>query len=569
MRGSRTTLAAAVLLAVQSGPVCAQVVRGHLVGTGTERPVHGALVSLIDPTGARHAIELSDASGRFVVEVGQPGIYRLEVRRVGYRTVISPALQLFRGDTLQYEMEVTAETVQLPAVIVEEQRRCSLLPELGSRTAATWEEARKALDITAWTEARGALRFHIVKWNRELEPEYLDVESEEREESVSLSREPFRSLPAERLSAGGYVQPSGSDFSFYAPDAEVLLSEEFLKDHCFRLEAGEDEEDNMVGLVFEPTSDRVLPEVTGVLWLDRGTAELRHLEFRYTNLQYWYPDMQYDVPRHTAAGYVAFERLRTGAWIVRRWWIRMPVIQLERRRVSPIAGAEVREFLTVTSVREEGGEVTATFSRRGEQLDGELTATLLGTVFDSTTGAPLAGAAVRLTDTDFVARTDGQGTFRIYDVPEGSHVVQFTHPRYEAWNSPFPSREISLTKGLVTSVDLAVPSVESASAMLCPSHRYQESDGLAVGFVADGTTGVRLPDATVFFEWTQPGARADAPRGHTEATTDAQGSYRACGLPPGTAITVWATAHDRWAEPVILRVERSAIVQQNLTVDLR
>jgi hypothetical protein len=32
---------------------------------------------------------------------------------------------------------------------------------------------------------------------------------------------------------------------------------------------------------------------------------------------------------------------------------------------------------------------------------------------------------------------------------------------------------------------------------------------------------------------------------------------------------VWATVHDRLTEPVILRVERGAIVQQNLTADLR
>lgn len=569
MRGARTTLAAAMLLAVQSTPVHAQVVRGLLMGAGTERPVHGALVGLIDPTGARHAAELSDVNGRFVVGARQPGIYRLEVRRVGYRTVVSPALHLFQGDTLRYTMEVTAETIQLPAVVVEEERRCSLLPELGSRTAATWDEARKALDIAAWTEASGALRFHLVKWERELHPDNLRTRSEKREETVSRSRQPFRSLPAEQLAAGGYVQPAGSDLAYYAPDAEVLLSEEFLEDHCLRLEAGAGSEEGMVGLVFEPTSDRELPDVSGVLWLDRGTAELRHLEYRYTNLEYLYPDLEYGVPRHAAGGYVGFERLPTGTWIVRRWWIRMPVMQVERRRVSPLAGPEIREFLGVVSVMEEGGEVTATFGRRGEQLDGELTTTLLGTVFDSTTGSPLAGATVRLVGTELVAHTDQRGAFRIYDIPEGRHVVEFTHPRYEAWNLPFPSRELSLARGLVTSVDLAVPSVETASAMLCPTHPYQESDGLAVGFVADDITGIRLPDATVFFEWTQPGARPDAPRGHAEVRTDAQGSYRACGLPPGAALTVWATVHDGETEPVIIRVERGLIVRHDLTLDLR
>jgi len=569
VRGVCITLAVTTLLVLPSTPVCAQVVRGRLTGAGTESPVHGALVGLIDATGVRHAVELSDASGRFVVEARQPGIYRLEVRRVGYRTVVSPALHLFRGDTLQYPLEVPAETIQLPAVIVEEERRCSLLPELGSRTAVTWEEARKALDITAWTEARGALRFQIVTWERELDPDRLRVRSERRNERVSVARQPFRSLRAERLAADGYVQPDGSDLIYYAPDADVLLSETFLEDHCFRLEAGAGTEDGLLGLVFEPTPDRELPDVSGVLWLDRGTAELRHLEFHYTNLMHLYPDVEYDVPRHAAGGYVRFERLRTGAWIVRRWWIRMPVIQLERRQVSPMAGGDVHDFLTVVAVREEGAEVTTTLTWEGEQLDGELTTTLLGTVFDSTIGRPLIGAAVRVVGTGLVARSDRRGAFRFDAVPAGRHVVEFTHPRFDAWNLPFPSREVTLAEGLVTSVDLAVPSVRTASALLCPTHPYQESDGLAVGFVADSATGVHVPDATVVFEWAQPGARREAPRVRIEARTDAQGSYRACGLPPGTGITVWATLHDRRTQAVTIQVERGAIRRQDLTGPLQ
>ncbi len=562
MRGASTALVTALLLALQSTPVSAQVVRGRLMGAGTDRPVPGALVDLIDATGRRHGVELSDVHGRFVVRAPQAGIYRLEVRRVGYQTEVSPSLHLFQGDTLRYTMDVAAETIQLAAVVVEEEKQCNLLPELGRETAATWEEARKALDITAWTEARGALRFHVVQWVRELDPEDLEIRSQEQHEKVSVAQKPFRSLPAGELAAGGYVQPVGTNLSYYAPDAEVLLSDTFLEDHCFRLEAGDKDHAELVGLVFEPVSDRELPDVSGVLWLDRGTAELRYLEYRYTNLDY-------EVSPRAAGGHVGFERLRTGAWIVRRWWIRMPVIQVQRRRVSRIGRAGTRDFYSVVSIQEEGGEVTATFSRRGEQLDGQLTTTLLGAVFDSTAWQPLAGATIRLSGTDLVSHTDRRGAFRIYDVPEGRYTVEFTHPRFEAWNLPLPAREISLRKGYATSVTLSVPPVAAVAARLCPEHPYQSSDGLAVGFVADSRSGIHLPDATVFFEWTQPGARPDAPRAHLEVTTDAQGSYRACGLPPDIAITVWATVLDYWAEPAIIRLQQGAIAQQDLLVDLR
>lgn len=562
MRGASTALVTALLLALYSAPAAAQLVQGRLMGAGTDRPVPGALVGLIDATGRRHGVELSDIYGRFAVRAPRTGIYRLEVRRVGYQTEVSPALHLFQSDTLRYAMDVSAETIQLAAVVVEEEKQCNLLPELGRATAATWEEARKALDITAWTEARGALRFHVVQWERELDPGDLEIRSQRQHETISVARQPFRSLPAGELAAGGYVQPAGTNLSYYAPDAEVLLSDTFLEDHCFRLEAGDEDHAELVGLFFEPVSDRELPDVSGVLWLDRGTAELRRLEYRYTNLEY-------DVAPRAAGGHVGFERLRTGAWIVRRWWIRMPVIQVRRRRSSTVGGAGTRDLYSVVSIQEEGGEVTATFSRRGEQLDGLLTTTLLGAVFDSTAGQPLAGASIRLSGTDLVAHTDRRGAFRIYDVPEGRYAVEFTHPRFGAWNLPLPSKDVSLRKGYATSVTLSVPPVAAVAARLCPDHPYQSSDGLAVGFVADSSSGIHLPDATVFFEWAQPGARPDAPQAHMEVKTDTQGSYRACGLPPDIPITVWATVLDRWAEPAILRLEQGAIAQQDLLVDLR
>ncbi len=563
MRCAPTALAAAVLLPLMAPSLGAQVVRGRLVGSGTERPVPGALVGLVDTTGNRVAVELADVYGRFVLTTPQAGIYRLEVRRVGYQTAVSPALHLFEGDTLHYTMEIAAETIQLPAVIVREEKQCNLLPDAGRETAATWEEARKALDIAAWTEARGALRFHTLRWDRKLDPDDLAIRSESQEASVSVARQPFRSLPADELASGGYVRTDGNELTYYAPDAEVLLSETFLADHCFRLEAGEERQEGMVGLAFEPVSGRDLPDVAGVLWLERATAELRYMEYEYANLEW-------DVPPRTAGGYVGFERLRTGAWIVRHWWIRMPELQIERRRLQRgPAGTEIVERLTVVSVVEQGGEVTATFNAGGEQLDAELTTTLLGTVFDSTRARPLARATVRLVGTDFVTRTDRRGAFRIHDVPEGDYVVQFEHPRFEAWGLPLPTEAVPLVEGFVTSVDLAVPSVTTVSTTLCPDHPFQERDGLVVGFVTDSTTGVRLPEATVVFEWIQPGAGPDTPRGHIEVITDTRGSFRACGLPPDVALTVWGRVGERWTEAVIVRVGQGAIVQHDVKVDMR
>jgi hypothetical protein len=89
-----------------------------------------------------------------------------------------------------------------------------------------------------------------------------------------------------------------------------------------------------------------------VLWLDRASAELRSLEYHYR-------DVPHDVPTERLGGRVEFDRLPDGTWIVRRWWIRMPIVETRRDRFrKPDGGAvQERERSVLTGLKEEGGEV--------------------------------------------------------------------------------------------------------------------------------------------------------------------------------------------------------------------
>ncbi|CAN5331760.1 hypothetical protein BH20GEM2_BH20GEM2_18930 [soil metagenome] len=172
-----------------------------------------------------------------------------------------------------------------------------------------------------------------------------------------LATLPFASLPAAELAAGGYVQAGPEGTYYYAPDADVLLSDTFLDGHCFRVERGEGTERGLIGLAFEPVEPRGQPargrtEIEGVLWLDRASAELRSLEYRYR-------DVPHDVPTDRLGGRVEFDRLPDGSWIVRRWWVRMPIVETRRDRFrKPDGGAvQERERSVLTGLKEEGGEV--------------------------------------------------------------------------------------------------------------------------------------------------------------------------------------------------------------------
>ena len=93
---------------------------------------------------------------------------------------------------------------------------------------------------------------------------------------------PFESKPAEDLLETGFVQREGSDQVYYAPDADVLLSTEFLRRHCFRQVRSDREQ--LLGLAFEPQEETRLTDISGTMWLNPETAELTSLNFRYENL---------------------------------------------------------------------------------------------------------------------------------------------------------------------------------------------------------------------------------------------------------------------------------------------
>ena len=85
---------------------------------------------------------------------------------------------------------------------------------------------------------------------------------------------PFRALAVENLLRNGFVRPDDEGSFYYAPDAGILLSDPFLDTHCMSLEEGKDEAEGLIGLSFEPTEDRGVTDISGVLWLDPDPLDL-------------------------------------------------------------------------------------------------------------------------------------------------------------------------------------------------------------------------------------------------------------------------------------------------------
>jgi hypothetical protein len=345
-----------------TGLLGAQTIRTTLLAAGTQQPVAGAFVVLKDTAGREVVRTLTDETGR-VRLAAPPGAYRLFVLRIGMARWSGPQFTLGARDTTLPPIEAPENPVLLSEIAVRAERRCRVRPEDGSAAAQLWEEARTALEATDWTATHPVYRFQTLRYLRMFGPSGGRPTEYQQYPGSGYSAWPFRSLPAESLAARGFAQQdSAGVMTYYGPDLPVFLSEVFLTQHCYRIEQPKgDSAAARIGLGFEPVERGRQVDVAGVLWLDRRSSELRELLFHYTNLGGW--------AGRGAQGRVVFERLPNGAWVIRRWSIRMPIARVVNRPMNMAGVAAVTnpiDTVGVAGYREEGGAVTEVRTAAGQ-----------------------------------------------------------------------------------------------------------------------------------------------------------------------------------------------------------
>jgi len=433
-------------------------------------------------------------------------------------------------------------------------------PEEGLEVARVWEEARKALTVQEWTEREGLYRFQVVAYERDLDPGAQEIQSETRRVTIGVSRNPIRSLPAEDLMENGFIRHlQDGELNYFSPDAQVLLSDEFLDSHCFRLTSDSDHE-TMIGLAFEPVRRSNFKDVEGTLWLDRGTAALRLLEHGYT----W---ARYQAAQGVARGHVEFEGLPNGSWIVRKWWIRMP--QLGQNLMLAMDG---RQGISVIGIREAGGEITRINTLGSQRLAQVERGTVSGVVWDTTRHAPLEGALVYLSGTSFAGTTDAEGRFLIEGVSEGVFTAAFTHPRLDTLDLRAKGVDVEIKPGELTEVHLGVPSSKNILLEACGGEERALGTAVVTGIVRDRSTRQRLPGATVRFDWQAvlpagSGRISDQDR-WVEIPTDSRGRYTVCSVPSNELIVIQGTFLEQASDPVQISVLEDSYTVLDLEIDL-
>lgn len=336
---------------VAAGGLEAQTVLGTAVDAADERPIAGAFVLLLDAGGVERDRDLTTPQGTFRLTAPAAGHYTLRLQRIGFDDTESERFSLPARGTVSRRIAAGARPVELAALrVTGGEPRCGTPAGDLKDLSRAWGEARKALEVNAWTERYASYRFDhfVVRQVRDEDGEPLG-EPEYREGHV-VGRHAFRAARPDQLASAGWVQRQGDEgLKYFGPDAEVLLSRSFLDGHCFRLVRSDaDTAAAMLGIGFEPLPDRELPDVSGVIWLDRASAELRSVEYRYEELPV-------PVGSDRVGGSIEFDHLPAGAWIVRSWEIRTPLVE----PVTPKPGDWVRRKYRLAGVHHESWRVLA------------------------------------------------------------------------------------------------------------------------------------------------------------------------------------------------------------------
>lgn len=470
---------ASVLLLTGTPALCAQQLRVTVIDSANGRPVPGAIISILRSDGTRGAAVLGNELGIAILPVirdeGREQL-RLLIERVGYASA-STLIQL-SATPRSIEVQLAQRPLLLPTIAIKDRRTCVGNPTESADAASLWEEIRKALTATV-VSARQSADWKIWRYTRALDLS-LRVLSESTSFRTATLATPFVTASPDELSQHGFVRDTAGERTYYAPDAEVLLSESFVRTHCFgvRRPAGAEP---LYGLSFQPSGNRRITDVAGVLWIEKATGQLRWMDYHYVTGA--------SSDGQIAGGQIHFTGLPNGQWIVERWYIRMPALALiPRRQLTARLSAQQRDSLV--GYREEGGWLVVP----AVSTESAVSARLTGVIYDSLRWAPLAGVRVRLLGTATETVSDATGRYHVATPLSGHYVINFQHPRFRILGSESLDREITLMAGSSARFDLALPSPSTLTARACGAFASSNRNRLLVVHLFD-SIGAKPLDA--------------------------------------------------------------------------
>lgn len=533
----------------------AQTVRGVVVDQ-LDRPLAGVIMQLVDSASRVPVRTLTNERGEFRLTAPASGRYRVRSTRIGFRPTTTDFITLTAGAEVTRRIALASIPVVLDPVTSTIRTSCRVLGlDSTAATFAAWEQIRAALTAADLTAEGRAFNATTLSYERRQTLDGVTLRQVGAAATGPVSQ-PWHSLRADSLRKTGYVvtEAVGESRVFHGPDVGVLVSDEFAEDHCFRIAASSDS--SRIGVAFEPIPQRARrPEIQGTIWMDRATSELRDMQWQYVNVARNVDDTE-------TTGRMDFVRLANGGWVISRWAIRMPLVEMSL--ATRDATVQFRGIKIV------GGELVSAMSLRGDTLFSSPPVRLRGVAFDSLSGKPMSTALIGIAGSARTTLTDSTGHFEFTMVPPGAYRLVAQHEALEAIGITSQT-----TMAVATSsddvVNIAVPSFGTIWRLACESAPPARDTALMYGTVRGLGRPRPIAGAAVIATWVDvvvSGKRNfSTKRWHLDDHTDSTGSYVLCGVPTETGLRMRAVADSGESGLIdILPLGNSLVQRRDLTL---
>ena len=450
-------------------PAYAQVLTGTVRDSVAHLPLPGVVVALLDSSGAAVTRTLTNERGEYRALLTGP-VRTVRAIRIGYGARALPIPPRTTGN-VQIDFSLLALPTMIQAVHVLGDTRC---PDRNDRAAAfgLWEQARAGLLATVVARETNPGSMVRLLFTRKYEPiengrDRNRIASMTVRADSSVSTASFVAAHSvQDFVASGFASLGERVRTYFGPDAELLLSEQFATAYCLELAAPDRARKNQAGVRFLPAYQHDgTTNIDGTLWIDTLSRELREVDFSYLDLP-------------TAAerslhpgGYVSFRTMKNGVPLVDRWSLRVAFNDVPFRQLA-------------WRITEVGGELArATWTNAGAWT-APLGAVRIRLVTNS--GAPRPGVGVSLFPSYYFGTTDADGTVEIKDLLPGPYAVTIGDPRLAELGIGAPAH-FSFTAARDSTVNATIK-IPSTDALIRdhrpdPRHLTARDSALIVGRV--------------------------------------------------------------------------------------
>ncbi|MDH5234059.1 MAG: carboxypeptidase-like regulatory domain-containing protein [Gemmatimonadota bacterium] len=437
----------------------AQGLRGTITEVLSGRPVAGAIVALLDSAGTTLVRGLSDGAGLYRIPFA-PSAHRLRVIRIGFHPFEAP-VAAGAGVDATYDVRLEPLPSLLAPIIVRANPGCPRRSDT-ERAFGLWTQARAALLATVVAREATPAEKRRIRYEQVFSG---GAKEEVTRHTVRLSTESdslgsfFAARSAGDFVRQGFMEAQNGQRTFFGPDAEVLLDDEFLLSYCLRLARPDAARADLAGLAFVPVkARRGIIDIDGVVWIDTIARSLREIAFRYR-------DLGRGTARFRPGGSISFLEMSNGVVLIDRWEFRLVGAQVSSR--SRPVGLALSSLLYLDLT---GGQLA-----RASWPDGTVWQASLGTLRGRLIlrdGRPAAGVPIALDDTDYEATTDSTGSFAITDLVAGPYVMILPEPRIESLGLRIPlGVRFTAVRDSTQYAALAVPTLEEYVADRCEASK--------------------------------------------------------------------------------------------------